>query len=688
VLAVSEQPEKVLTVNDSEVKAAKLLSAAERAEAERKAKEAEARAAAAAGDNMAERALLDMMNGTLESKRDDEEVMQDLVRPEWMVVTPVDQMTEAEHALVKEFDAKVKKLEAEREKRTKALQTELAKVRLDMADACRFFNERLTELADTKVQYDQAVFETELVTVKLAQARLRVEEHDARVAALSDELKTLGKQKEASSGRLATFRREVEAVRETHEGLASENRSLEKAFKQDFVDAPEHLEVLQKLYRRRKTRVIAKGRVSDNASHRGSDTGGRPSDENRGSRPGLGGRKASKMGAAAFLGAAQQRGSDRSQESYGRRSSSKPAHLLAQGIPTPAAEPDATADAPARPTRDPFTDLDAPATEVVIEPLDAAVDMPEGLSFDMWDRLVEARNAKITAETDLKACGATLAEMNALLQEMADTDDALKKRMAGAAAELAAIRDREARERWNLELPYKLKQGQLEVEEAAVVTDYSEALFVHKGVIAELNAQIRALGGEKVGVLEEIKEFRKEIALLQWENERADREAEDLVELTRELQLLRVTKDLQERINGGGEDNQQAEAVRLERKLEQIKINHEEKVDEYKRQVGKIHKLVHDKDTEMGSLKAQIEQLEASVLEREAIHSIQTATNDDSADATQRFADVHMKRKLQTLVGMQTQEIELLRDELDRLRRRTFPTFTHLEARRAGPRDN
>ena len=167
---------------------------------------------------------------------------------------------------MKEFDTKVKKLEAEREKRTKALQTSL-KVRLDMADGAAF-HERLTELADTKVQYDQAVFETELVTVKLAQARLRVEEHDARVAALSDELKTLGKQKEASSGRLATFRREVEAVRETHESLASENRSLEKAFKQDFVDAPEHLEVLQKLYRRRKTRVIAKGRVSDSVAPR------------------------------------------------------------------------------------------------------------------------------------------------------------------------------------------------------------------------------------------------------------------------------------------------------------------------------------------------------------------------------------------------------------------------------------
>ena len=40
-----------------------------------------------------------------------------------------------------------------------------------------------------------------------------------------------------------------------------------------------------------------------------------------------------------------------------------------------------------------------------------------------------------------------------------------------------------------------------------------------------------------------------------------------------------------------------------------------------------------------------------------------------------------MKRKLQTLVGMQTQEIGLLRDELDRLRRRTFPTFTHIDQR-------
>jgi len=67
----------------------------------------------------------------------------------------------------------------------------------------------------------------------------------------------------------------------------------------------------------------------------------------------------------------------------------------------PAAEP-TVEPAPASNTRDPFAALDAPQAEVTIEPLDAAVDMPEGMSFDVWDRLVDARNAKISSEDELK----------------------------------------------------------------------------------------------------------------------------------------------------------------------------------------------------------------------------------------------------------------------------------------------
>ena len=68
------------------------------------------------------------------------------------------------------------------------------------------------------------------------------------------------------------------------------------------------------------------------------------------------------------------------------------------------------------------------------------------------------------------------------------------------------------------------------------------------------------------------------------------------------------------------------------------------------------------------------------------IHEIQAKNKDASGDSFKRFEEMHMKRKLQTLVGMQTQEVELLREELDRLRRRTFPTFTHTDTGRGADR--
>jgi len=334
-------------------------------------------------------------------------------------------------------------------------------------------------------------------------------------------------------------------------------------------------------------------------------------------------------------------------------------------------------------TRDPYAELDVPPVVSVIEPLDPAVDMPEGLSFDVWDRLVEARNAKIASEEELKVCSATLAEMNAFFAMLTEEDEAARLRSESVAAELKARQKAELHETWDVELPFKLKQGQLEVEEAAVVTDFSDAALIHKSAVESLNVEIQKLAGEKVNILKEIRDFRRGIVCIQWENERAEREAEDLLELTKEFQLLRVTKDLQSVIKGGSEENQQVEVSALERRLEQLRASHEDKIADLKRQVAKVNRMVADKKAEMDSLSGQIEQLEGSVVEREMIYEVQVKNKDQSHDAYKRFEDTHMKRKLQVLVTMQTSEITLLREELDRLRRRTFPTFTHIEANRA-----
>ena len=85
------------------------------------------------------------------------------------------------------------------------------------------------------------------------------------------------------------------------------------------------------------------------------------------------------------------------------------------------------------------------------------------------------------------------------------------------------------------------------MEAAAVVTDYGDAVLIDKGLVHALNHDIKKLAREKIQILKEIRDFRKGIVMLQWENNRADMEAEDLVERTKEFQLLRVTKGLQDK---------------------------------------------------------------------------------------------------------------------------------------------
>eukprot|EP00967_Tisochrysis_lutea_P120561 scaffold197829_cov31-Tisochrysis_lutea.AAC.2 len=316
-------------------------------------------------------------------------------------------------------------------------------------------------------------------------------------------------------------------------------------------------------------------------------------------------------------------------------------------------------------------------------PLDAEADMPEECPPAVWHRLLQARDAKIASEEELQRVTVTLAEMVSFLRILTSEEQAARTELEAASREFSEHRAAALNDALDVQLPFKVKQGQVEVEEAAIVTDYSQAVLMPTAEIRELNAEIKQLGAVKVGLLEEIRDFRRGIVQLQWEAERVEMETEDLVEKTRDFQLLRVTKDLQDVIRGGSEESQAVETEKLERKFEQMQEAHANRVADLKRQQRKIAKLVADKQQEMESLSGQIEQLEGSVMEREMIHNVQSKNKGASDDKAKRFEEVHMKTKLHSLVKMQTQEIEMLREELDRLRRRTFPTFTHFEAVRA-----
>merc|ERR1711988_1393240 len=117
---------------------------------------------------------------------------------------------------------------------------------------------------------------------------------------------------------------------------------------------------------------------------------------------------------------------------------------------------------------------------------------------------------------------------------MCKEDDDLIKAKDELRRKLDQLYEEQRRGRFNMDVLFSLKQGQVEVEQAAVVTDFSDSIMIHRSVVDEVNAHIRKLWGEKLEIMHESKSVRGEFAKQQWEQERLDLTFEDLTEKTRE----------------------------------------------------------------------------------------------------------------------------------------------------------
>jgi hypothetical protein len=142
------------------------------------------------------------------------------------------------------------------------------------------------------------------------------------------------------------------------------------------------------------------------------------------------------------------------------------------------------------------------------------------------------------------------------LHNLSSEDEEIREKLAAKNKEVDDFRAAKARAEMDLEIPMTLSQGQVETEAPSdTVSDLTHAVLLNRKYIEDVNAIIRQKGSKKVAILTAIKDFKKGSYELEWINLKLEREAEDLVEKTKELQLLRVTKGLQEVLKRG-EDTQ------------------------------------------------------------------------------------------------------------------------------------
>ena len=324
----------------------------------------------------------------------------------------------------------------------------------------------------------------------------------------------------------------------------------------------------------------------------------------------------------------------------------------------------------------------AAARTAAMQPLDLENEMPEGFEIGqaVLDELQKQRMDKIKFECDIKEQIDALKILQSREITLMDNAEQYTNFVNENETLIDELKARMEFNANNHEVLVLLRQGYVEVPQEAVVTDYSDACLINRTLIEERNVRIRALGDKKVEVLDMIKEFNKKINLMKWETNYLKMMEMNLEEKYLDLHMLRVTKDLQSFLKGGANvDRHKIDYEKAEKKLAYVQKAHGEKVKKLLRLRAKREKEVRQKQNENSRLANHVNELEKNVAVRASIHRARSSGGDGGVDpnaaSRARMKAVVTRRKLLDLARAQTDEIEFLRQELDRLRQRTFPSF-------------
>lgn len=637
----AEDEQAVLELKDREIKVEKWLSPEEKRVIEEARAKEEERQRLLRENDAGTRALMQMMGGTLKTKKDLSALEITLDKEPWMDQIVEEEMTDVQLAALKEYREKEKALADEQDKYRKQLDAELKKLRAEVQELTEQFEKVLKELHHQRFAHDAGFFCQELYCVRLQLALLQsVEDNHVLQTMTHDMAEAQAKLAEAEA-KLEQFTGEVASFKIKQDERVRHEREVASAqhFRQQFAQlglAAEATGALLQLFRKKKP------------------------------------------GAAAEQSASQQEAK------------------------------------PVKRHNDSYPDLGTAADPRLDRPMEAediSMECPEGVDEASFQRMLELRRERLQAELEVQLGASELQEMNGLLAHLEKERDDAKQAHEQLKVELREHEDLMSKEEFDIEILFKLKQGQVEVPQAAVVTDYSDAVVVNNEVVESRNHRILELGKEKTNTLETIKEFRKKLSLIQWEYRMLQMQTSDLEERTKDVHMLRVTKGLQSLLKGGEEGRNKADADLLERKIEHLSTTTAQKEAAIKKQWSICQTAAKQRKAENSMLEKKLRELQQNVIQREHIRRLRAPQgggtqgglkdgekprviggggkieeNEATIRAAQTgFRDIKVRQTLMDTAKKHTEEIDILRKELDRLRQKTFPSFVQLHEERGSP---
>jgi len=684
-LAPSEDPQSILKVTDAEIGMVPYVSPAEQ---QRRAEEAERkrRAAAANKDDAPERALMDMMGGTLEGKDELTALAESLVREPWMDEVPEADFTPEQKSAYAAYKVRLQAFEDEKAKARNALNSEMTKLVQELKDLVAAFDEKVTLLSKLRTTTASVIAAQELYMTKLALA-VQVRQHTAvRDSGLQAKFDSLIPYESAAAEAHENFKVFVERQASRVEELQQRDKALDTTFRGSIKEAVGTLDsdivkMLQTLFRKRETTTTqAAVKATQEAEKQGSSSS-----------------------SSAPSGTSPPRAALKRQQSNfaNLRRNSEDGSLNNTGIVDPFAY---YAQTVSKAIDDEIKQQNM--REAVLAPLTKA-DCPDGYSNladdPVWPVLNNLRKEKIASEFLIQDETKLLDNMKNHLALLASRFEKRKGEIDSVAAErdsLAAARELAL---LDVEVLLRLRMGQDEV--SANLPDgrphpgggnpnvqWNDAMLVPGDIIENVNKDIRKLGQIKVDHLNDIKTFKKGLRYQQWEAEYRSACTSDIHEFHRDLQLMRAVgpvKDFIVGINVASKARQEVE--KAEQKLAHYRRAHIRNIQNMEKTTNKLEKEVVDKEHTVQNLSKTTNELKEAVTLRETILRSRKGGNGPSSTTSssgetnhaaveaqsnsavaEKMHNIAIRSKLTGIAKAQAEEIAALQIELHRLRTKSY----------------
>ncbi|XP_077803581.1 cilia- and flagella-associated protein 43 isoform X2 [Macaca mulatta] len=245
-----EKPERTLVVQDEEITAHKHVMPWHKAREELIVNRETERWLLIQGANTRLRALMDMMGGVLEVKKED--ILRMVIPQPAFMAKPDAVWTEEERKQFKDYEKKVKELNEERDKYRKSLEAELKKLQNSIQESTQAFDEHLKRLFERRVKAELVTNQEELKISNLAFSLLLDEELSSREKFLNNYLTRKQLEKSQTSEAVRKSREDLDVYKEHYDNLLAEDKVMDRSFKKEFSEIPGHqVDILYKLFKRR-----------------------------------------------------------------------------------------------------------------------------------------------------------------------------------------------------------------------------------------------------------------------------------------------------------------------------------------------------------------------------------------------------------------------------------------------------